>query len=482
MQTNKARDFMLKSVDFPGISEELLDSYNVRLKALADISVAMSKEYHTAWLVKLKDRSMELFRNIGENNVAAVEQGLKCRNYDCFIQSYLENNVVGHTAKQEADLSFENITEIIKDGNLHSFDYVRKGDDGVSSYYQICFALAGKPEEAEYFVMAFKDVDVLTKSLIAEKHALQDQLNIMAALARDYYNIFRVDLLTGEVVILKLDGYVTQGMEGAGEKKYPYDVLYKQYVKDRVYVEDIPDMMNAMSLETVRQKMHEDDTYEGSYRVHDKGEIHYYLFTYLPIKLGSPDEGVLAGFKNADDIVASAKEREELVAKAEMDLMTGILNRGSGESKVIKLLNATQNGMMCIIDIDKFKHFNDTYGHDIGDKVIIAVANIISSEFREDDIVFRLGGDEFAAYAKGIHNEAAGRAVVARIFDKLANLRIPGLEDVSVSISVGAAIRDPENDRTFEDIYRKADAGVFLSKKTEGSALSFYKESAEEVS
>ena len=72
-------------------------------------------------------------------------------------------------------------------------------------------------------------------------------MSIVNALSRDYYNVFKVDLQTGNVVILKLDGYVTKGMEGPGEKVYPYDVLCRQYINDRVYSEDIPALTKAMS-------------------------------------------------------------------------------------------------------------------------------------------------------------------------------------------------------------------------------------------
>ena len=54
--------------------------------------------------------------------------------------------------------------------------------------------------------------------------------------------------------------------------------------------------------------------------------------------------------------------------------------------------------MFCLIDCDKFKSINDTYGHSVGDKVIIAVAEKLRKTCRDSDVVLRLGGDEFAIF------------------------------------------------------------------------------------
>jgi diguanylate cyclase (GGDEF)-like protein len=127
------------------------------------------------------------------------------------------------------------------------------------------------------------------------------------------------------------------------------------------------------------------------------------------------------------------------------------------------------------MDIDNFKHINDEFGHSIGDKVIREVADVLKNTFRDRDIVFRLGGDEYAVYAFGIDNEELGETVIKRVFDEIEIFDIPELNGHKVSISVGAVIVDPAKNLNFEDAYRQADAGVYESKKVDGSAVSFYK-------
>ena len=78
--------------------------------------------------------------------------------------------------------------------------------------------------------------------------------------------------------------------------------------------------------------------------------------------------------------------------------MTGLYNRGSGERQISHLLQEKTGGLLCLIDCDKFKTINDTYGHSTGDKVIIAVAETMQKSCRDKDVVLRLGGDEFAVF------------------------------------------------------------------------------------
>ncbi len=467
-------DELLDPEEYPAEQRSLVNDFNERLGHVKGIVTALGKDYHTIWIVNMEDHSLQLYRSTGHlASKRAIKIGRTLGNYEDFIREYVEQYVVDRSDSLCEQLKYDSVIELIKDGDLFTLDYMRMSDDNELTYHQMAFALAGDVGKADTFVLAFRDVDDSIRKHVSDKKYLEEQLNIVAALSRDYYNIFKVDVNTGFVVILKLDGYVTKGMDKPSDKVYPYDVLYKQYVKDRVYVEDQPAMLQEMSLDVVREALKHVEEYVSSYRVLDKGEIHYYQFTYLPINPDNIEGGVLAGFKNVDDIVASAREREALVVMAETDLMTGIYNRGSGERKVVELLGARYYGMLCILDIDEFKSINDTYGHEVGDRVIKGVASIIGDEFRERDIVFRLGGDEFAVFAFGIDEEATGEALLERIFQKISDMDIPELNGHKVCVSAGAVLSGtyPES---FEELYKKADKCVYKSKAADGSRVTFY--------
>lgn len=460
---------------YPEEQRGLVEDFNARIRRLTGIITGIGKEYHTIWVINANTKKMYLYRSTGENtNRDAVELGFRFDNYDRFIEEYVDRCVVNSIESIQRDVKLDAVFSRIKDGELFSLDYMRLADDGNMSYHQMAFALAGQPGETENFILAFRDIDKSIRKHISDKRYLREQLDIVETLSRDYYNVFKINPKTGDVVILKLDGYVTKGMEGAGEKVYSYDVLYKQYVKDRVYSEDQEWMYDAISLKTINSKLKDNSEYVSSYRVIDNGEVHYYQFTYILINANIQGGDILAGFKNVDDVVESAKERQNLEILASTDIMTGILNRGSGERKVIDAMEQDNAGMLCIMDVDRFKDINDDYGHSVGDKVIRGIANVLKHTFKDEDIIFRLGGDEYAVYVGDLSDKEAGRAMVEKAFDEIGDMDIPELGGKKVCVSAGAAFFKEGNKGIFEDMYKLADSGVYESKKVEGSALKIF--------
>ncbi len=166
------------------------------------------------------------------------------------------------------------------------------------------------------------------------------------------------------------------------------------------------------------------------------------------------------------------RERERLQYLADTDKLTGILNRGSGEAKIAEEIGIHE-GIFILLDVDKFKSINDTYGHRTGDKVLIAVANCVKSSFREDDVVMRLGGDEFVAFARGVQTKEMAEQILRRLFAKVDAISIPGLEQMKVHISVGVTYSNPDDKPLFKEVYKRADAGTYESKKIEGNQATF---------
>ena len=172
-------------------------------------------------------------------------------------------------------------------------------------------------------------------------------------------------------------------------------------------------------------------------------------------------------------IYQEKKRGEVLQALSETDRMTGLNDRVSGKRKVEELLHAGHGGAFLEMDIDHFKMINDTYGHQTGDAVILALTDVLRSMFRNNDVTMRLGGDEFGIFAAGITTEDLCRIVVGRLFSRLEEVTIPGIEGGKFFISVGAAVcRDDEN-IGFDTLYNRADSALYISKKTAGNCLTF---------
>ena len=159
---------------------------------------------------------------------------------------------------------------------------------------------------------------------------------------------------------------------------------------------------------------------------------------------------------------------------AQTDLMTGIYNRGHGESLIEQSLHNKVNGMMCIIDCDKFKSINDTYGHSVGDDVIIAIAHTLQNVCRKNDIIMRLGGDEFAMYFQGVTEKKNANEIFERIFKRTEKLNIKALGDRRITLSLGACFYDGIADISYDSLYCKADEAMYKSKKQGGFCAAIY--------
>ncbi len=320
----------------------------------------------------------------------------------------------------------------------------------------------GRPQT---YVGLFTDIDENKRNEIN----LMEQFNIVNALSRDYANILTINIKARTLKPIKLGGYVPDYFKENYSIDASYDTFFSEYIKHRVYKEDRDFMSQAIALDTIIEKLEEHTEYSSSYRVKENGELHFYEFKYTKLN----EDTIIVGVMNIDKIVNDAKEKEKLIVLSETDRMTGLLNRVCGELKVEESLKKGNGGLFILLDIDHFKSFNDTYGHDVGDKVIISVANCLKTAFREHDIVFRLGGDEFSAYAAEVHNKKVANAIIKRFIENLKTIVISELGDITITASIGAIILPQGEAADFSDNYKLIDKGVYESKKIKGSHVTF---------
>ncbi len=315
------------------------------------------------------------------------------------------------------------------------------------------------------FVGLFIDIDENKKNELD----LLEQFNIVNALSRDYANIISIRITTRTIKPIKLSGYIPDSFKNNDSLDSTYVSFFTEYIDQRVYTEDRNFMKKAIALDTVIEKLTDIDEYSSSYRVEESGELHFYEFKFM--KLNS--DTVIVGFMNIDKMIKDAKEKEMLIALSETDQMTTLLNRVSGEKKVTEHLKNGDGGFLILLDVDHFKSINDTFGHGVGDQVIIQVAKCLKSTFREHDIVFRLGGDEFSAYAAEVTTKKIANQIIKRFIANLEAIVIPELGDRTITASIGATIIKPGSPVQFADQYKLIDEGVYESKKVDGSQVTF---------
>lgn len=162
--------------------------------------------------------------------------------------------------------------------------------------------------------------------------------------------------------------------------------------------------------------------------------------------------------------------RRQVEYQSKTDQLTGVANRRQhDEYSQIKWKEALRLQVpfsVCMFDIDRFKAFNDTFGHPAGDKVIISVAKTASSYLkRSTDFFGRYGGEEFVAFMLGGSAEKNFKHL-RRVRKALENLHIPHAPSAGewVTISIGGATVMPKAENTYEECLKMADSMLYEAK------------------
>lgn len=167
---------------------------------------------------------------------------------------------------------------------------------------------------------------------------------------------------------------------------------------------------------------------------------------------------------------------ERAVSKrAQVDPLTGALTRGAFDDRLkatITRLNESGQGLAVLfVDLDRFKFVNDTYGHEMGDRLLREVGRVLRDNIRDNDFVGRVGGDEFTVALLGVKEERSAASIARGLVRELsAPFNIDG-RDVQVSASIGIGMY-PRDGHDPESLLKSADAAMYQVK--EGGKNSFY--------
>ncbi len=149
---------------------------------------------------------------------------------------------------------------------------------------------------------------------------------------------------------------------------------------------------------------------------------------------------------------------------AESDSLTGLRNHGALQARVeAEFAHAREVGVplaVVMVDVDRFKAFNDDFGHPAGDRALVRIAEVLRGCARETDLVARYGGEEFAVVLAA--TDRVGAEIVAhRIRERVAAAVLP---ERQVTASVGVALLDPAH-RTHADLLADADRALYTAKR-----------------
>ena len=179
----------------------------------------------------------------------------------------------------------------------------------------------------------------------------------------------------------------------------------------------------------------------------------------------------------ARDITARKQAEAIILHQAYHDVLTNLPNRllfrdRLGQAILQSKRNQTELATM-FIDLDRFKHVNDTFGHDKGDELLLEVTSRLKSCLRKGDTLARQGGDEFTVVLPDLHVRDDARKVADKFLECL-NLPFDlGANKVSISASIGIAVF-PHDGETIDELMRRADAAMYHIKGQGKNGQAFY--------
>ena len=174
------------------------------------------------------------------------------------------------------------------------------------------------------------------------------------------------------------------------------------------------------------------------------------------------------------------RSEEHLTYLAQYDHLTGLVNRTLFRDRLVHAMARTKRmqqpiGLM-LLDLDRFKAVNDTFGHDMGDEVLKAVSERLKICVREVDTVARMGGDEFTIILEGASSEQNILVVATRIVEAIAApFELKG-HHISIGVSIGITIY-PQDDRPVDELLKHADTAMYRAKQQGGSGFHLHEAS-----
>lgn len=377
--------------------------------------------------------------------------------------SLIEDGYILPESLHDFKMFYEAISRGEKSGELvmHATDR-----EGHYAWCRSVFSMvSGRDGTPKYAVISLEDIsEQREKQLAYEKWTQYNQTQMKDAHIYYECNITknRIDEIGGP-----LSKDIPEEVRGC------YDDTFRYILKNLVYPEDLVsyrDFFSRAGMRECYEKGKRELTLE--YRRFGTDGKPFWAKAEVQLLPDPYSEDIKAFFilKNID----SAKRRElELRTLSQSDALTGLLNRRAVIEQITQLLltsSPSSRHVFIMVDIDKFKTFNDTKGHQFGDRMIAELAQTLKTSLREEDILGRIGGDEFVIC---LRNMPLNNALEDRVAALCSLLSKQVDERTYISSSLGVAVF-PKDGVTFDELYQKADIALYEAKKLGRNRYVFY--------
>lgn len=203
-------------------------------------------------------------------------------------------------------------------------------------------------------------------------------------------------------------------------------------------------------------------------------------YIYIRVFPLQSSNGVFLGSVSImSDVTVVRRQELALKKRAETDNLTGLMNRGAFmsafSSELEKSAAAGSHVSVLMMDLDKFKWINDTYGHGVGDRVLAEFADLLKCTLRQEDAVARIGGDEFAAMLRNTNREKAAE-IANRIIQAANRTQIPLDDQTVIQLKLCIGICENQGAASAEEMLKCADQAMYCAKNGPGNSFAIWEQ------
>ncbi|GEM_PF-1928377 len=328
----------------------------------------------------------------------------------------------------------------------------------IRSYYCVVKDENGKP------LCVVGDSEDISKTRTYMQHVINEQndyIRIINAFKLSFETIVYIDLHDHSFRIIEASKDVREAAEHySNAQEFVSEVIFKTVLPQ--YQER---MKQFAALQDIHSMLKDKKYVSFEYESVHSGWLKMRILPAEYDHLGNLTHIIVS----TESVAEEHREKDQLKKLSEHDGLTGLFNRAAGVPRIEALIKA-ENGILALFDCDKFKSINDTFGHLVGDKVLVHIANCLQSVFK-DQVLFRLGGDEFVCYITESYIKQKEKEGLSEsgIFEELQRqldrIDIPEMCGQSPSLSGGATRSNKEKPIIFDELYKLADLALYQSKK-----------------
>ena len=315
-------------------------------------------------------------------------------------------------------------------------------------------------------IIGVSNVDEEKKKELELQRKMQKNItytNIALALAKNFFDIFYVNIETNEYDEYKLDSDNQRLIKvSSGDSFFEESIVN---AKKLIHKDDLENFLKAVDKKVLVKEVMTNKNFRLTYRQLINGE--YVYVSFVALSLINDSTHILLGISDIDEQkrqeLEFSKNLEFEKSIARTDALTGVMNKYS-YGEIEKALNEkilTDNSLefaMVVCDINNLKVINDTYGHNAGDQYIIDAKNMIADVFKNSTI-YRVGGDEFVLLLEGSDYYKRDH-----LYKEFVKRNQQNKKNNKVVVACGMADYDRNNDFVLKKLFIKADELMYKNK------------------